>query len=388
MKKSLFHIIFGCLVIVLFFGCSSSDEKANKLFVNATQLVKSAQEAEVKSYSDALKFYKDALEKTEEIISKYPSSQVAVRLSQKKVDSGPYTITDFRHFVANTKLKADAEEDPLACAFFVANTIKDTGKKAWALLDIASFYAKAGQYDKALHVAKTIEKDNYKANAFSWIADSYAEAGQNDKALKMLSQALHIAKTIKDDYLKTLSWRRIADSYAKAGQYDKALKMLSQALHITETMKNTRNKNIGLSLIAKSYAKAGQYDKALQVVKTIEEHGCKADALSSIADSYAEAGKHDKALEILPQAFKNAGDSPWRLCYIAETYAKAGQKDKASEILSQIFQKKKNLEGMEKIWGLAGIGASYAKVGGKIDDKGRKILHEIIREIDQKKSVI
>ena len=60
MKK--WYVII-CLGLILIFGCASPDEKANKLFVEATQLVKKAQEAEKTSYSDALKLYEKALEK-------------------------------------------------------------------------------------------------------------------------------------------------------------------------------------------------------------------------------------------------------------------------------------------------------------------------------------
>ncbi len=85
MKKSLVPIVILCLGLILFFDistgyCASADEKANKLFVEAYQLLKSAQEADKTSYSDAFRLYKEALVKFERIISKYPSSQLAVKL--------------------------------------------------------------------------------------------------------------------------------------------------------------------------------------------------------------------------------------------------------------------------------------------------------------------
>ena len=38
MKNVFFNVVFICLIFSLFFSCSSSDEKANKLFVEASQL--------------------------------------------------------------------------------------------------------------------------------------------------------------------------------------------------------------------------------------------------------------------------------------------------------------------------------------------------------------
>ena len=121
MKKLSYYII-TCLSLILIFGCSSPDEKANKLFVEASQLVKKAQEAEKTSYSDALKLYEKALEKIERIQSKYPSSELAVNLVQDRIKVGSYTIKEIKEtIVPHIEIKAKAEENPLACALFVAN---------------------------------------------------------------------------------------------------------------------------------------------------------------------------------------------------------------------------------------------------------------------------
>jgi len=121
MKKLSYYII-TCLSLILIFGCSSPNEKANKLYVEASQLVKKAQEVEKRSYSDALKLYKKALGKIERIQSKYPSSELAVKLVQDRIKVGSYTIKEIKEtIVPHIEIKAKAEENPLACALFVAN---------------------------------------------------------------------------------------------------------------------------------------------------------------------------------------------------------------------------------------------------------------------------
>jgi len=143
MKK--WYVII-CLGLILIFGCASPDEKANKLFVEATQLVKKAQEAEKTSYSDALKLYEKALEKIERIQSKYPSSELAVKIVQDRIKVGSYTIKEIKEtIVPHVEIKAKVEESPLACALFVAKTIENAKSKSTALADIARKYAKAGQ---------------------------------------------------------------------------------------------------------------------------------------------------------------------------------------------------------------------------------------------------
>jgi len=141
MKKLLgWFIIYLGLVLVV--GCSSPNEKANKLFTEASQLVKKAQEVEKISYSDALKLYEKALRKIERITTKYPSSDLAVKIVQNKVNIGPYTIKEFKERI---KLKSEAEKDPLACALLVVKTIEQPEKKIDALCAIADSYAKIGQ---------------------------------------------------------------------------------------------------------------------------------------------------------------------------------------------------------------------------------------------------
>ncbi len=59
------------------------DAGANQLFVEASQLVKSAQEVEQTSYAEAFKLYQAALTKAETITAKYQSSQLAVQLTTR-----------------------------------------------------------------------------------------------------------------------------------------------------------------------------------------------------------------------------------------------------------------------------------------------------------------
>ena len=271
MKKLSYYII-TCLSLILIFGCSSPNEKANKLYVEASQLVKKAQEVEKRSYSDALKLYKKALGKIERIQSKYPSSELAVKLVQDRIKVGSYTIKEIKEtIVPHIEIKAKAEENPLACALFVAKTIKDADDKSWALTGIAAQYAKAGQMNKAseilsqaLQVAKTIKHAYSKSRALTDIAAQYAKAGQ-------YGQALQVAKTIKDAYYKSMALTDIAAQYAKAGQMNKASEILSQALQVAKTIKHAYSKSGALIDIAGEYAKARQRvdDKAKKILHEI-----------------------------------------------------------------------------------------------------------------------
>jgi tetratricopeptide (TPR) repeat protein len=202
-------MMVGGMVVLLIVGGTlfafrdwlNPDARANQLFVEASQLVKSAQEAEQTSYVEAFKLYQAALAKAETITTKYQSSQLAVQLTAGQTKIGPYTFTELQRIVPRTQARAKVEEDFLACALFVANTIQEASEKDSTLNAIAIWYARAKQYDRAMEVANSIESASQKAFALSLLANAYAKAGQYERALQ-------VANTIEDTSRKAWALAR------------------------------------------------------------------------------------------------------------------------------------------------------------------------------------
>ena len=382
-RKLLFYFIIGYLGTVLFFSCTSPDKKSNKLFNEAVQLVESAQEVEKTSFSDALKFYTEALKKIKKIQSKYPSTLMAKELISGEARIGPFTITKFKEVVVpRAKMKVDAVENPLAFALFVVETIKDSEKSrrlaniGMRLANIASAYAKGGQYDKALQISEKITNSFDKAMAWVFISMAYIEVNQKDKAFEILSQALQITKTM-EPYSKVRTMGELAGTYAEAGQKDKASEILSQALQVAKTMKYSQTKDRLLVEIAGAYAKAGQYDKALQIADKIEVAHPFVSALADISVTYAKAGQYDKALQLAEKIMVEYSNIKARtLAEIAVIYAKTGQCYQALQLAKTIIYSD------IKPVALIRIGVAYAEVSPEIDERTNKILHKIIRELE------
>lgn len=111
MKRSLVLLLMGCLGLILFVGWANSEDEATKLLREAAQLVKSAQEAEKTSYAEAFRLYTEALAKVEKITVAYPSSPLAVKLTQGEAKIGLYTLTELKEtIVPQAKMKAEANE--------------------------------------------------------------------------------------------------------------------------------------------------------------------------------------------------------------------------------------------------------------------------------------
>ena len=127
------------LIIVSLSGCSSPDKKANKLFVEATSLYTEGQLAEYSSYALAYEKYSSILDILENIVHKYPETDIAVRISEGNIRIGDYSLSTYKsRYLPNIKIRAEAESDLLLAATFVAFSMDNDWKKVQALIDLSS----------------------------------------------------------------------------------------------------------------------------------------------------------------------------------------------------------------------------------------------------------
>ncbi len=388
-------------ILFILMSCASPDEKANKLYVEAVKLVESAQKVEDTSYRDALKLYKEALGKLERIISKYPSSQIAVKIASGEVKD----MKNLKeNIIPKISLKAAAEEDPLACAVMVASATK-RGSGNGTLLELAEKCLEVGRRDEALKMVhqfvhflgdgpKGFEafsllcdliriqftlgqkkfltllpeleggldeeeiKDPYdRAIAVIKIAEVYAEAGQKNKALEVLSKAVQADRIIKYAPFRVYPLVKIATYYVELGQKEKALEILSQAVDIA-----TRSKNyiaqlaltdiaVVLHNLGKEYEASYLLSQTLEVAKS-EKGLWKFLGLAKTATSYAEIGQYDLALQIAKR-IPAEGIVPkhtisparhifytnlWKLEVLIHTALKAGESGKEDKALKILLQ--------------------------------------------------
>jgi hypothetical protein len=182
MKTLLPRLITGWAALMLMASCAGPEEKANTLLTEATHLVQSAQEAEQTSYAAIFTLYQEALSRAEALISQYPPSPAAEQLIRGEVKVGPYTLAELRDTViSQAKVKAEAEESPLACALLVAKTTADGAARGRLLADIASKYANAGQHEQVVPIVKaSTDPSLNKVDILADIARGYIAARQEE----------------------------------------------------------------------------------------------------------------------------------------------------------------------------------------------------------------
>lgn len=98
------------LAIVVLLGCSNPNERANKLFVEAHQLVDEG--TETKDRSERLRLYRKALSNLEKIISDYPSSTLAKELMQGSAKVGNLTMKQFVGAIAEYEKFVEILKEP------------------------------------------------------------------------------------------------------------------------------------------------------------------------------------------------------------------------------------------------------------------------------------
>lgn len=379
MKVRIPLIIFFISILLFLSGCSGNpNEKANKLYTEASQILQNSK-LEDDSYSDVYNSYENAKSRIDRILSKYPSSNIAVELLSGDMEISGLTLSQFHELESSLKLLAEAEQSPFSCALLVANKMQYPQQQASVLVEIAGKYAKAGQKEQAdqllsqaLQSTDTIKDDTTRqAMIWSEVAGMFAMLGQTEEADKVISHALQSKLGTAN---QVLVLTKTAGKYAEAGQKEQADQLLSQALQIANTSNYTETKVRLLIEIAGTYAKAEQKEQvdkllseALQATNTFSSAEKKAPFLVEIAGIYAETDQFEQATQLLSQAFQTTNmigieyvtNKDWTLAKIADIYANLEQFSQALQTTNAIadadFKTKANA--------LVMIASGYAKAG-------------------------
>jgi tetratricopeptide (TPR) repeat protein len=331
--------------------CSSSNESANKLFIEATRLL---QESFAQEFSDpeaAVVASKKALNEIEKITRSYPSSDLAVKLVQGQTVFNELSVEAFqdrqKKLQATAKVVHDATKSPQGLAVWLAGHYPQLAFR---------YFVDIGDTTQALQVANTIQEDSVKAVALEVIATALAKAGDT-------KQAVQLANTIQGNFYKTDASVDIATALAKAGDTTQAQAVFTQALQLANTIQGDFHKAVALGNIATALARAGDTTQALQVANTISKDFGKARALVDIATALAEAGDTTQALQVA-NTIQEDSDKVWALRDIATALAEAGDTTQAQAVFTQALQVANSLsKDSVKAWALGNVNDRVKSAG-------------------------
>jgi tetratricopeptide (TPR) repeat protein len=258
-----------------------------------------------------------------------------------------------------------AEEDLLACATRVAETIDNIGNGE-VMTAMAARYMDAGQLDFALALVETISDPYIKDEALASIAVKAAETDERDNALQLL-------KSVDDPSFRASAMAQIAIKQAEAGDYGAAIEVADGMDDSSSTMAE----------IAVKCAEGGKPDKALEIIQSIEDVPSAVWALTELAARDIKAGRQAEAGELLTQALQLARsielekDRAGMLIEVALKYADAGERERAAALLLEASRLAETIEITSlRENSLVQVSHGYARLG----DEGRAV--EVVAKID------
>lgn len=293
------------------------------------------------------------------------------------------------------------------------------GQMAW----LASKFAEAGLYERALHTARDTKDAQSKTRVLTEIASVFSKSERQvddgmRKTLHEIVSTLPFPEVEKEasellaeahDLIK-LAQEAEQTSYADAlDLYQETLVRLKEtaaelegnlipqtqtradseqnpflcALFVAGKVEDASSKDHALEAIAGKFAEVGQYDRALEVAQAIKKVESKGDALAEIVGKLAEAGQSDRALEVARSIEGYMYAKTLALGEVACNYAQIGQNEKASETLALMLQVSKTIQYSNDknlaLWRMAGKLASVGAydralhVAQEIEEDDRKV---------------
>ncbi|MDQ7824417.1 MAG: hypothetical protein RDV48_16570 [Candidatus Eremiobacteraeota bacterium] len=364
MKKSLPWLILLLILSPTLCLCAPSLEEG--LWRKACEYYSASVTLEKTSYRAALESYEKALTALEEIVTSFPDSPTARQLQSGERKLGKLTYQEFRSsLLPRARLRAEAEEDPVACAILIWEKTKRN--EFYGAILASEAYAKRGQPDKAIAYAETEANVYLREDAFVGVTRACAEKGDIEGARRALKKLKELEKADETGgyvykLIRAAVWldsalvragrvtevssvlsqavaqgndcsevyEVAAEAYLEAGIYEKAFEC---ALKIPDP--ETRSET--LSELSRQMIKVSDSEMALRYAGLISEPRNRADAYASLVEFYL-AREEDVRLP-LDEAMKSAQmiKDPYeridRLSEISKSLAKAGHKEQALEVL-------------------------------------------------------
>lgn len=263
--------------------------------------------------------------------------------------------------VTNSQLSAKALLDR---AVALSQKLERDYLRESALFEVATNYAKIGEFERGIQIAETIQNKSDRARSISEIAQAYAKAQQRDRGLKL-------AQTIGDNDAKIAALAQIARYYQQAGQIRPGSEVFQQSRDLANQLKSS----YGLVQIATAYSQVGEYDKAIGIVSIIEDKSAQVEALVAIAGELFQGNQPEKSTKILAQGLSIATeiDDHWlrsrALTGIAQQYYQSKQTNRGAEVLVQALNASEQIDEYYtrnlKFESWLEIADNYAKSGQK-----------------------
>lgn len=251
--------------------------------------------------------------------------------------------------------------------------------KALTLKNLGVVHYLKGDYEKALdHYQRSL--DLYEAqkdligqgNVLREMANYFKKTGQHDKALSNLGKAIRLCTEANDTACITATYDILGVVYLELGKLNEAAANFTKELKLLERNGDDHGLSYALDNLAAVATEQGRYEQAVQLLERSggirqrlgDEHGV-AININNMGEAYLRAGQPAKALNYFQVALRKSesiGFSDLRrhvMQMLSDTYSDMGSDAQAKEWLQKSYALKDSMFNEERSRQLAEMATKY-----------------------------
>lgn len=281
-------------------ACSSAEEKANKIFVEATESIKSGQSLEGNDIIAAIGAYENASFLLNKIINNYSSTNLAVKIASGEMKIKNVTLDDLDNtIIPMLKDYIIYSQNPLILALDVASKMSDEEKKCSLMGEVAERYIELKEWSHASELLKKIDctKDNYRLTL------NYLQLKANDEGGLKISEYNNAVENYVNDETEAANifgiYRKTASFYLKLNEISQAKIYAEKALAYVKNIQTINLYSYDYFVLPSIFYKLEEEEKAVQIISKIKSDLKGFDKKSiakQIAEIWATIGKYQAAL--------------------------------------------------------------------------------------------
>ncbi len=247
---------------------------------------------------------------------------------------------------------AEAGENILACAAFVAESIKSSDGHAEAMRMILPFYLAKDDVDTAAEFANSVDDPFMRDKFLTLVAEKCAAIDDDDYAFQLV-------EAIEDSGTQTQARERIAVRKSAKSQFDKAFEIADSLEHPDNVF----------AAIAVNAAEDEAAETSSQAINEIEFPYTKVVTLQTIAVQKLDKQQTAEAITLLESAYEIAGHLDFTeeklraLTDLATHFTEAKRSDRAIEILDKAKTIAEKLDNVHRDSFLATIAHGFFRAG-------------------------
>ncbi len=338
-RSLLFPALFFLSLLFFVVQCEkgNADREANRLFVEAYRLTESGRQSEVQDPGEAYSYYRQAVQKIDNIIENYPDTPVAVDVAQRRTRIGDITIGELRERVPRFSALARAMNGFHDLTLYLIQ-MEDEVYRGSLHLSYAGLLHERGLDQRHEEVVgKVLQQADRHWNR-ELIDRLYLELSQHFSTLSMWDQSLQALDRIQDQQLLHKALYHLLDSgYMRAPggghparvasffDYVDPVNRVTLIERICDDLLVTGNRPHAVSLLHGQLPELSE-NRLLEYI----------DALSRLSSTLANHGEYDLSDMVIEQIEK--ADSNYAYFArrdLAEAVARNGEFSVAADMASR-----------------------------------------------------